>query len=456
MALILKIRLSRKVIIAVSASLVLFGATGAAALIVGRDAILGPSATSLYGIECTDIVRVADVRNRELPWLRKYIKTASTDGETRLKTALRVAKTMQEKLPAELIHVAVLDENGPEARAMMRGRAIGAEVFLFNDAAALPDVTGKFRGRYYEGSASDAGLFYGDEHELSSDDIEAFAKLMNDPDEMEDCLPPEGGEESTSVSGGHLGSADNSAGSHGEGSTDAGGHEGTTAEGGDGQAETPAEPGFLDKMLNMVGLGPADGGGADGGDGASEDHGSQSPADHNSSDANGVEPDSPGPLADYGVDSSGPGETMSGNHSLVGGDTVPMQETPHGPLVKAVVDVSETADTPVRGADSSAEMPVSKDAAGDTGHKSVVAPENLSRHGDAREPASAEQASGDAEVSTEWDGGTDGQIVIFDGPSEKEMLEWQDDSLEEATVPAPALDHEPVSSVNGSEGATGH
>ncbi len=119
-------------------------------------------------------------------------RAAGTDGMTRVKTALRVAKKVQETLPADLIEIAVLDQAGPDKRAMMRGRAIGAEVILVKDAAKTPGITAPYTVQYYQGAASGTGMFYGEEATMTSEEAEALLDKMKD---LTDCAPPPGKEE---------------------------------------------------------------------------------------------------------------------------------------------------------------------------------------------------------------------------------------------------------------------
>ena len=194
-----KLRLPRKVVIIGSGVVVLCGASGAAALFIGRDKILGPSEETLAGVACTDVVRVAEMRKDRGPWLRKFVKVPpGTDGMTRVKTAIRVAQTIQQTLPADLIEIAVLDEAGPDQRAFMRGRALGAEVILVKDPSKVPGIDSKFTINYYEGGASGTGMFYGKGETMASKDAEALVGKM---DKLTDCAPPVKKEDAAAADG---------------------------------------------------------------------------------------------------------------------------------------------------------------------------------------------------------------------------------------------------------------
>ena len=187
------VKIPKKVVIIASGVVVLTGASGATAFFIGKDKILGPSAQELGGVECTDVIRVADMRKDRAPWLRKYVRVPpGTDGMTRVKTALRVAKKVQETLPADLIEIAVLDQSGPDKRAQMRGRAIGAEVIVVRDTAKVPGITEPITIQYYQGAASGTGMFYGEEATMTSAEAEELVSKMK---ELTDCAPPPGKEE---------------------------------------------------------------------------------------------------------------------------------------------------------------------------------------------------------------------------------------------------------------------
>lgn len=329
-----KLRLPKKVVIIASGVVVLTGASGATAFFIGRDRIMGPSAEELSGVECKDVIRVADMRADRAPWLRKYVKVPpGTDGMTRVKTALRVARKVQETLPAQLIEIAVLDEAGPEKRAFMRGRAVGAEVILVKDPSKVPGISQPITVQYYQGGASGTGMFYGEDATMSSDEAEALLSKMKD---LTDCAPPPGKEPMAGekASSGHEKKAEKKpekpakeASGHEAPAKEGGGHEGAKKEAGAKEAKPEMvfpsdvfgkmqkaafdkaeeaaaaaeeakhqqevkEPGMFGKMLGMVGLGgskeEATGGGHEGASAGSgheapaegAPHGDTAPAEH--------------------------------------------------------------------------------------------------------------------------------------------------------------------------------
>lgn len=179
-------RLSRKLLIIVAGVVVLTGASGAAAIFVGRDAILGPPAEDVSGAACTTVSIVRLDRNGQ-QWLRKYVRSDAKDGEVRVKTALRVAGAVSNHEAADLYQVILLDTAGPVHQADMRGRAIGAEVLFARNPAAIPGMAAPFVARYTDGKPAVNGEFYGERKELSLDEIKTIVTAM---DERADCVDP--------------------------------------------------------------------------------------------------------------------------------------------------------------------------------------------------------------------------------------------------------------------------
>lgn len=330
-----KLRLPKKVVIIVSGVVVLTGASGATAFFIGKDKILGPSAEELSGVTCTDVLRVADMRRDRAPWLRKYVKVPpGTDGMTRVKTAIRVARKVQESLPADLIEIVVLDEAGPEKRAFMRGRAVGAEVILVRDPSKVPGITQPFTIQYYQGAASGTGMFYGEDAKMTSDEAEALLSKMKD---LTDCAPPPGKEPMADAKGEkkHEKKPEKKA---EKPAKEGGGHEGAKKEGGkeakpevvfptdifgkmqkaafDKAEEAAAaeeeakheeeahKPGFVGKMLGMVGLGGSAEEGSSGHEGSGHEGGAPS-AGHEAPAEGGAHGDAG--AADHGAAPEGGG-----------------------------------------------------------------------------------------------------------------------------------------------------
>jgi hypothetical protein len=192
-------RPSRKLVLIVGGIALLGGVSGGAALYIGKDAILGPPSETVNGAACTD-VNLVTIKKQKRTWIRKYIKTEPTDGMTRVKTALRVAKAVYEAQKPDLVQVVVLDTNGPTLRSDIRGRAIGADVvYIPHPDAAVESIEGNktYTARYYDGTAAANGLFFGERVDLPEDKITTLNASFK---EVSDCIDPiavaatEGGE----------------------------------------------------------------------------------------------------------------------------------------------------------------------------------------------------------------------------------------------------------------------
>ena len=265
-----KLHLSRKLVLIVGGVLVLCGGTGGAAVYIGADTLLGPSYAELNGLECTE-VQVVEIRKKDRFWVRKYVTTNEPgDGLSRVKTALRVAKLVQEAKKADLVQVVVLDTNGPKDRAAMRGRAVGADVIYVPDPTHVPEAMPArvLTARYADGLAAANGQYFGERVDMTEGDVQALlAKL----DDSTDCVTPEvvvpeGAE------GGHGESKKDAHGKKAEGHGDAGGHGEAPA---DGHGEAPAEG---------HGEAPADGHG----EAPAGEHGAETPvAEHGGGESKG-------------------------------------------------------------------------------------------------------------------------------------------------------------------------
>lgn len=188
-------RLSRKVVYIITGTLLLSGAAGATALYIGRDKLIGPSHETLNGLECTS-VQVTTIHRKDRFWIRKYIKTDAADGLTRVKTALRVAGAVFEKEHPDLVQVVVLDANGPEKRADIRGRAVGADVIFVAEPkrmAATADLP-QFSATYTDAPPSISGEFFGTKTVMPEEDIHRLLASLSDKMDCIDPLPDPGAE----------------------------------------------------------------------------------------------------------------------------------------------------------------------------------------------------------------------------------------------------------------------
>lgn len=268
-----KIRLSKKLAFVLGGAVVLSGTTGAAAVYIGADTLLGPSYEQLNGLECTEVNTVT-IKKKDRFWVRKYITTEPTDGLTRVKTALRVAKAVHEAEHADLVQVVVLDKNAPTGRTELRGRAIGADVVFVANPAHVPEEAqnGPYAARYVDKLANASGQFYGEKINLPLEDIEQLVARLDD---KTDCIKPvveapeghgadkgHGAEKTKGADKGHgEAKGHDAAPADGHGAAPADGH-GEAPKEGHGEETPVAEhgatgesKGWMASIMGMVGLG---------------------------------------------------------------------------------------------------------------------------------------------------------------------------------------------------------
>lgn len=185
------LRLPRKLVFFIGGILLLGGATGAFALYAGKDGLLGfgPS-EKVADLACTT-VKTFKIKKKDRFWVRKFIKTEPAEGLARVMTALRVAEAVYAEQKPDLVQVVVLDQNGPEMRAAMRGRAVGADVVYVPHPEKIAELEGTpiYTAKYVDGAATADGQFYGEKIQLPLEHIESLVKLLVD---RADCQEPAG------------------------------------------------------------------------------------------------------------------------------------------------------------------------------------------------------------------------------------------------------------------------
>lgn len=455
-------RIPRKVLFIIGGLGLLGGVASAAAYVyLHQELIFGPSEETLNGLACTP-VKTFNIKQDDRYWIRAFIKTAPTDGPMRVKTALRVAKAINEEKQPDLVQVVVLDEHGPEQRADMRGRAVGADVVFIAHPEKIPDYNaqGGFTAKYIDGSANADGDFYGNKVVVPKDEIDKITALF---DKVEGCVDPEEANKK-SASGGH-GAAP--AADHGGGKTEGGhresapageGHGSDQKDGGGqgeghggGDSETPVasaeEPSFFSKMLSMVGLGsdsPAEGGHGDGGEAiASHDaegggHGNAAAGDHTTAADAG---------AGHDAAPAGHGEAVASDSAAGEGQGEP-NSGGHGSAEAPVVAHGETdghGNAPTENANAGHG---SGDAA--TGHETVAV-----GNGDHGEPAThavvAEEAPADAGHVPAIQEAGHGSAVVEEVAHDPQPVTTHAEAVAEGSghAAAPAIDAEAVTGAAG-------
>ncbi|RAX39884.1 hypothetical protein [Rhizobium tropici] len=187
-------RAHRKFVVMIGGVALLVGSSGVLALSIGKDRLLDLASASPNGLQCLD-VNLVTIRKENRFWVRKYIRTEPTDGLTRVRTALRVAKAVYQEQKPDLVQVVVLDKNGPTLRSDIRGRALGADVVYVPHPDKLVDGSSEVpvTARYYDGGASNAGLFYGEQVTMLPQDIDAALAGLKDYSDCDNALTSDNG-----------------------------------------------------------------------------------------------------------------------------------------------------------------------------------------------------------------------------------------------------------------------
>lgn len=294
-----RFRMSRKLVLITLGVTVLLGGTGVTALYFGGKDLIMKDGASAVGGECTDIQTMVLKTPSNHLWLRRYIRMDNATGQERVRTALRIAGLLSKKNAVDLIHVSVLDTHGPDRRAFMRERAIGAEVMIALKPENLPEMKSPAMASYYEGPVSSEGRYYGDKVIVDMDEIRSMMTAMRTVEEKPDCLPSaseaeamakaaaEGEKEKKNEHGAKPEET------QGEKPANAHGEEPATDQADKPSAENahgeqPAkEKSFLDSMLGMVGLGGSDDPAPD--ESGAKDHGKEPATKSGEHDAKAAE-----------------------------------------------------------------------------------------------------------------------------------------------------------------------
>ncbi|SFB19837.1 hypothetical protein SAMN03159496_02308 [Rhizobium sp. NFR07] len=264
----MKIRLSKKFVLILGGGLLLCGASGAAAVLIGADRILGPSYRDLNGLSCTTLQTVKSKKDQRY-WVRKYVTSNEAgDGMSRIRTALRVARAVQAKEKADLVQIAMVDKAGPKDRAAMRGRMIAAQVVYIPDLAKVPEGAAavNYSAYYLDGAPTAKGEYFGMRVDLPLEDVEHLEAKLTDKADCIDLEPAEGAHPVTKSGHGVRKPAEHgeAAGGHGEAPAGHGeapehgetpvaeGQEAAPAEGHGEEVAAKESGGFLSSVTGMI------------------------------------------------------------------------------------------------------------------------------------------------------------------------------------------------------------
>jgi hypothetical protein len=246
-----KFRRSRKLFVVTLGITVLLGGSAGAALYFKSKELGLERTESIVGGACTDVQTMVFKTPSNRLWLRRFIRMDKATGPERVRTALRVAGLLAKNNVVDLIHVSVLDTNGPTVRSQMRARAIGAEVLIAMKPGSLPEMKSPAVASYYEGPISEEGRFYGDKVVVDIDEIGKMMSAMGAIELKSDCIVPGAAENADAKPNVPAKKV-----KVGQSKDDA--HAAKPAAEHAADEPSAAEPSFLDSVLSMVGLGASE------------------------------------------------------------------------------------------------------------------------------------------------------------------------------------------------------
>lgn len=187
-------RVSRKLVLLSGGFLFVLGASGTAALVFAPANMI-PGFQEEAGGHCRTVYQSEFRRGKEK---RLIALIAGDDAEPRdrVKTGLRLARHLSEKLDPDLIIVQVADHRGPTTRAELRGSAIGAEIVYAPVPTRTLAVSQPWEVRYVNTVPTSTGYYFGERVDMPQTEIEAIAHEI---DKIEGCDGDEVNEEAQTV-----------------------------------------------------------------------------------------------------------------------------------------------------------------------------------------------------------------------------------------------------------------
>lgn len=252
--------LSKKLVIILFALFGVTGASGAAALVFAGP-MFGDS--GIQGLACS-VAHRTDFELMQEKRVTVFLRASVMPPRERILMLIQYTKFLREEYQdADLITVSVLDDNGPTHRSNFRGQYVGAQVVHAPNPLMTMATKEPWEIRYVNTDEVFAGRYVGDRFKLSADEIAALKEDILGPS---DCIAEieakiaaaEEAEEAEENLDADVSEDDENA-TLTEGGSDEGDESSDAGEDGEAIAEDePKEPGFVDNMLAMVGLGGSD------------------------------------------------------------------------------------------------------------------------------------------------------------------------------------------------------
>lgn len=232
--------LTKKVLIIILSGFAFTATSGAAAVVFVSPGFLDKNIT---GLAC-DVVHEVEFELMKENRVTSYIRAGAMPTKERVLMVLNYTKFLIQEYPdSQLVTVSLLDEEGPTTRPNFRGANIGAQVVYAPDPLLTQATKKMWEVRYVNTDRAYSGKFIGDRYELSLDEIKLLSEEIIEPS---GCYVPE--EEMTEE---ELAEKERL-------EAEALAAEEAAQAALEAEAEKNAEPGMIDNVLALVGLGGSD------------------------------------------------------------------------------------------------------------------------------------------------------------------------------------------------------
>ncbi|MEP2945616.1 MAG: hypothetical protein ABJN11_08710 [Lentilitoribacter sp.] len=232
--------LSKKVLIIILSGFAFTATSGAAAVVFVSPGFLDKNIT---GLAC-DVAHEVEFELMKENRVTSYIRAGAMPTKERVLMVLNYTKFLIQEYPdSQLVTVSLLDEEGPTSRPKFRGANIGAQVVYAPDPLLTQATKKMWEVRYVNTDRAYSGKFIGDRYELSPEEIKLLSDEIIEPS---GCYVPE--EEMTEE---ELAEKERL-------EAEALAAEEAAQAALEAEAEKNAEPGMIDNVLALVGLGGSD------------------------------------------------------------------------------------------------------------------------------------------------------------------------------------------------------
>ena len=176
---------SKKMLIIILSGFALTATSGAAAVVFVSPGFLDKNIT---GLAC-DVVHEVEFELMKENRVTSYIRADAMPTKERVLMVLNYTKFLMQEYPeSQLVTVSLLDAEGPTSRRDFRGNNIGAQVVHAPDPLLTQATKKQWEVRYVNADRAYGGKFIGDRYELSPDEIKLLSEDIIEPS---GCYVPE-------------------------------------------------------------------------------------------------------------------------------------------------------------------------------------------------------------------------------------------------------------------------